>query len=391
MKQKGISLLESVTALAVIAIIVGAAAPLSITFLDNRREAETLDQLETFKRAIIGDPRIISSEARTSFGYLGDLGNLPASLTDLWINGTQPAFAFDSTLKTGVGWAGPYLNTQVLEFLNQIALDSWGNPIDWTRPDDSSGAIGKTVKGRLVSPGPNKILGDSDDLKVEIFDTETLSKVIGFVRDASGNLMPGATVEINYPLNGVLTTQTLQTGINGDYIFDGIPFGVRSITVKPRLVAVPDSAVTTGGGGDNVEVLIQNFSAADIILSSLTIIYEAVAFYEMVKLDGQVVFNSNNPRGASGQFIDFSGNPFTVTGTGQISGESFPVRIQSPVTQVADLNIGLAAKKGGTFKLKIEKFRDLQSGAAAAVDMTGISFQIDFSDGSTVFFTPIRK
>lgn len=390
MTNRGISLLESLLVLAIAAILVGVVTPMAFSLLDNRREEAALAQLESFKAALVGDPRIITGEARTSFGYLGDLGTLPANLTDLWIQGSQPAFTFNTTLKAGAGWAGPYLDPGIAEFLDQLSLDPWGSSIQWTRPDEVS-SLGATVKGRLVSPGPNKVLGDGDDLKLEIFDTEMLSKVIGFVRDGAGNLMPGATVEINYPQNRALVSQSVQTGAHGDYAFDNIPFGVRSITVKPRLVAVPDTAVTIGGNGDTVEVLVQNFAAADITLTSLTLFYDVAAFYETVRLDNQVVFNSNNPRGASGQLISFTGSPVTVLGTGLVSGESFPVRIQSPVTQVDDLNVGLAAKKGGIVKLKVERFRDVSSGAGTAVDVTGISFQVDFSDGSTIFFTPTRK
>ncbi len=84
------------------------------------RENETLEKLVALKQAIIGDPRIITGEARTDFGFMGDTGSLPASLNELWILGSQPVFSFDTSIKLGTGWAGPYIQVPPLEWFDDM-------------------------------------------------------------------------------------------------------------------------------------------------------------------------------------------------------------------------------------------------------------------------------
>ena len=106
---KGLSLIEVIIILAVLAVLVALLVPSSVQVLTGARRDTTLDEMENLQIAMIGDPNLKNSGVRSSFGYIGDMGNLPATLDDLLTQGAQPAYAFNSSLGVGAGWRGPYI------------------------------------------------------------------------------------------------------------------------------------------------------------------------------------------------------------------------------------------------------------------------------------------
>src|SRR5207244_8580605 len=188
----------------------------------DSREQETIEKLKQLKRAIVGDPRIVTKESRTDFGHVGDIGSVPVLLTDLWIQGTQPAFTFDNTAKMGAGWQGPYIPIGPVDTFNQLALDGWGFPIQYIAGAGSSAVTGQQYNARLISVGPNGAIGGGDDLTMEIYKTEMSSTVVGYVRDAQENPLTGVNVKMNYVANGMSTSQSLQTDATGAYTFTDI-------------------------------------------------------------------------------------------------------------------------------------------------------------------------
>src|SRR5438445_239636 len=149
---RGFTLIEATAALGIMALVLTGGTVLTFRNLTDSREQETLDKLTLLKRAIVGDPRIVTKESRTDFGY------------------------------------------------------------------------------------------------------------VGYVRDANLNPLSGVSVKINYPSNGALTNQSVQTDAAGAYSFNDIPTGNRSVEVEPRLVYVAGSAVATpSNAGDNIQFVVQNY------------------------------------------------------------------------------------------------------------------------------------
>src|SRR5437016_6303824 len=106
---RGFTLIEATAALGIMALVLTGGTVLTFRNLTDYREQETLDKLTLLKRAIVGDPRIVTKESRTDFGYVGDAGGVPISIDKMWIQGAQPTFTFDTTAKMGAGWLGPYV------------------------------------------------------------------------------------------------------------------------------------------------------------------------------------------------------------------------------------------------------------------------------------------
>ena len=388
-RNRGASLIEVAITVGILSLLVSAVfSLLSQPFAADNRE-ETVGKLTALKRAIVGDPRIVTREARTDFGFVGDTGSLPVSLDELWIIGAIPVFSFDTSIKLGSGWAGPYIQVPPLELFGDIRRDAWGTEIQYIVGTEVSAATGQTVSAKLISYGPDTAAGGGDDLTLEIYETEMKSEVVGFVRDAVGNPLPGVTATLRFPLNSVTTSATLQTNSSGAYTFTNVPFGNRSLVIEPKLVYVQDTAVTTGGQANDVEFVIQNYSSSVVAFDDITIVHDATAFYERLRLGNSTVFTNTSDRVASGETVSFSSE--SVTGTGSITGRTIPVRVQSAFSLTPNQDIGEAAKKGGTLRIQVQDFKDAETGSAQNVDMTGISFQVTFSDGSVATFTTVRQ
>lgn len=385
--QKGFALIEIVVVLTVFAILLGVMIPLSYQVVNKRRENKTIDELETLSRAVTGNPVIVINEARTSFGYIGDMGSFPVSLEALYQKGSLPSYSFNTELKIGAGWNGPYLDPQIVEYIETLKTDPFGNDFEYNTTSYTNPTVGQAVEARIRSKGMDDISGTGDDLSVEFFKTQVKSKVFGFIKDHKGNGVAGVSITMNEPSNGVLIPKNTNADSTGFYVFDDITFGNRSITVEPKLVLTIDSAVAKGPAGDTVEFSVTNFSSDDISITSFKPVFTVSppAFFKELKIGGIFVYKSNNPRIGSGDTITFEA--ITVAGGGGVK-ESFPITIQSPVTEVADLSLGKLGK-GASLKIEMKNFDDVQIGDGNPMDMTGVRFECTFSDGSVVVFTPV--
>ena len=162
-----------------------------------------------------------------------------------------------------------------MESLENLGFDGWGTPFFYDNTPFLDPDFGTNALGKLASFGGNGLLGGNDDITLHFFNGTIVSRVQGFVRDESNVPVPGVGITVNYPQNGVLTSQTVQTDSLGYYFFTGVPYGNRSLTVEPRLVLAPDTAIITANNNDTVELLVKNFASSDTSITSLTIAFGA--------------------------------------------------------------------------------------------------------------------
>lgn len=207
--RRGFSLLEVVVAVAVLATIAALTVPVLASLNRSDNERATQQQVERVYRAIFGEP------ARGEFGYVGDMGRLPTSLTELVDQGSQLAFhtsdgATEHVGRIGTGWRGPYLRD--LFSTTDLLADAWGQPLTFTN-------------GQVVSAGPDGAISTTGDNIV--FPVSAPPTTGNLFVSVLANRIPnplGATAKLYSTVNGELTAGTTKKHLLGDATFDGLFF-----------------------------------------------------------------------------------------------------------------------------------------------------------------------
>lgn len=410
---KAFTLLEIVSVIAIIGILGGTIVPLAVQQLTSKRGEVTVDRLEEFKKAIIGNPFVIGDDVRSSFGYVGDMGNLPATLQDLYILGDQQPWlpiydpdigaGYDPDRKTGAGWRGPYINPDVIEDLSTLRLDAYKQQLVYSTTAFTDTQTNASAVGSLTSTGPNRTQGGAvaDDRNVYIFQSEARATVSGFVKDTQGNRLGGVSVTINYPSNGTLTSSLAYvTAADGYFTFSNIPYGNRSITIEPKLVPAPgsyqvgDFYMKSGGSvvaespadgiPDDVILYVTNRSASDIKIQAIKVYFDVNAkngnpFYDQMLFpddNSTNYYKANNITETGGKNGDVAKNfTATIPGSGNPSAQNYVVRVQSPQTHLPDLRIG-DYPVGDTARLVLVDFTT--AGNNKPINMSGIQLKVEF-------------
>ena len=331
--------------------------------------------------------------------------NLPAHLQDLWVKGSQPSFTFNTTTKVGAGWNGPYVDMLNTRAAGAYPLDGWGNGMTYTTAAGTDATFGAVVMAQLRSLGPSFTSGASDNITLNFFQSAELSRVQGFVKDSSGNAVPGLAVTLNYPSNGTATSQNLLADSNGYFFGTGVPYGVRSLTINPLLVLAAGTVMTgtpiAGGGFTDVTFSVKNFSPNAITIGAIELAYNVSPnnWFNEIDIGGTTVWKCCSPKpirfgdpnntGVQ-QCVPLGITPmcdYALTGVLSVKGtgaslKSVQIRVQSPVTTVPDLSIGNTGN-GGTLQIQFKGFSSTQSGGAVQANVIGTDFFVTLFDNAT--------
>jgi type II secretory pathway pseudopilin PulG len=146
-RESGWTLIELILILVLLGILAAVAVP---KYVDLRTQAginTTREKLENTRRAILGDPSAVSGGKYSAQGFWGDRGVLPSTLTDLVLQGSQPAY----DKYTRRGWNGPYVDTQMVGAKYQAFVDAWNQDITYATVPPAT-PTARTLT--LTSPGP---------------------------------------------------------------------------------------------------------------------------------------------------------------------------------------------------------------------------------------------
>lgn len=239
--EEGFTVFELLLVLVVVAILVGLLAPAAFQAIQSSKEETARRELERIFNAIVGDPD------RGSFGYLGDMGRLPATLSELVVQGGQPAFhtadgGTPHVGNVGTGWRGPYVTGPFATA--DLFKDAWGQPLVYT-------------SGQIISTGLDGTQGTGDDIvfpvQLPVLTTGTLLVTV-IVNDIPQPT--GVTVKVYSTSNGeqgTPVTRSTPTPSDGKpFRFDNVPHGISVLeashtasgTTVTRILTVPITAGT---------------------------------------------------------------------------------------------------------------------------------------------------
>ncbi|MCP5108394.1 MAG: prepilin-type N-terminal cleavage/methylation domain-containing protein [bacterium] len=234
----GFTMGEMVIVIAIIAILAALIAPLAVSQITQARYDTCREELEIIKQAIAGDPTLIEGGVRSSYGFVGDLGIIPATLQELVTNPGYPTWQQPAGSPIWLGWRGPYVSE-----IN----DPWGRNYSFLV---RAATATDYTRIALWSLGPDGVDGSSDDITgagdgnygddsaiKRIYQDELFSTISGNVIDPCGAQAPCSVAEptnitISYP-NGTAVIQTIVIPLTaGVPIIDNatpVPIGIRHI------------------------------------------------------------------------------------------------------------------------------------------------------------------
>lgn len=122
--ERGVTLLELLVVLMILSLILTAAVKTWDVTLQRGRIEQTNRKLEQLASVIVGNPDYVVAGRRADFGYVGDMGELPLTLTDLVV---RPTRADTNT------WNGPYIRSTFDESPSGFQTDGWGDSIVYGR------------------------------------------------------------------------------------------------------------------------------------------------------------------------------------------------------------------------------------------------------------------
>jgi hypothetical protein len=375
---RGASIFEvAVTALVIAVMVSGIGTALYSTTL-SARDQSALDQLERIKAAIIG---VAASETGSRHGFIEDIGTLPASLNSLDTIGALPDYTMDSNLQIGAGWRGPYIAPRISAAFN----DPWGSALVYSTAAGTSAVTGAAIVGTIRSIGADGANGTADDHVVEIYKSEAFTTLNGYVKDLVGAVVPGVSVQLSYPSNGVITSATVVTDNSGFYSFTDVPRGPGALELTPKLTYRAGSGVTTGNNRNNLEFVIENLGRNAISVTSIKMTWATTpaSDFKRLLIDGMQLFSGTV---ASGTTLTIS-PAANLAGTGVIR-EPLRIDVAGQAMIVPDAVLGTVGDSGA-ITVVLEDFEE--TGNNNNVDVTGVNFTVEFSDGSETAFLPVRQ
>jgi hypothetical protein len=156
------------------------------------------------------------------------------------------------------------------------------------------------------------------------------------------------------------------------------------LQLTPKLSFIRDTALTSGTNLNNVEFQVENLGkdATSITTMKLTYTSTPAADFTNVLINGVSAFSG---LAASGTTVSFSQR--TAAGTNVLQEPIHFFEASGLIMLVPDAFIGTIGT-GGSFTIEVQNFE--QVGTNTDVDMTGVTFTVEFSDGSKTLLTTKR-
>lgn len=187
MKAKGFTLIEIMVTMGIISILLAIIVPNFSSFWENENITRTKERMRIIKKALVGDKDLLQNGIRTSYGFVGDNGELPT-----FKNSSSSAAELTSLVNRPPdgyypNWKGPYLSG----FTSDWHKDVWGNPFRFKYLPDSPDSHGRYVSAELRSSGPDFKFDTDDDIvdDIQISESEVTptNRVQGNLNDIYGN------------------------------------------------------------------------------------------------------------------------------------------------------------------------------------------------------------
>jgi type II secretory pathway pseudopilin PulG len=134
--KRGFTLVELAVIVVTLGILAVVAIPKFTEMAASSKVSATKKEMMELKRAMVGNPNVVSGGQYVERGFEGDVGFLPSQLADLV---GKPDSVSTYNKITRLGWNGPYIDSTGGDYLK----DAWGSPYVY----DSQNRLLRSVGG----------------------------------------------------------------------------------------------------------------------------------------------------------------------------------------------------------------------------------------------------
>jgi prepilin-type N-terminal cleavage/methylation domain-containing protein len=206
--EQGFTLVELVITILIVAILAAVATRQLGTTVETAKQEATKQELDALAVAIVGNADLYSEGTRADFGYVGDVGALPTSLTNL---ATNPGGY--------TTWNGPYVSTG--GDTSSYKKDAWGTAYTIVSTSVRSTGSGSNIDKPFAASSTALL---SNSLTGTVIDANSTTPGTAYKDSVS--------VVITYPNgSGSNTTSTVHPDKYGVFSFSGLPMGNRTLRV----------------------------------------------------------------------------------------------------------------------------------------------------------------
>ena len=318
--------MEVIIMIAIIAIIMATGMKANQNVQFREKFENTIVEMQMLKRAIVGNSLLKTNGIRNNFGYVGEMGRLPSSLSELMTRASQSAVVYYSAFHLSSGWAGPYLQETFTNYTSNPLKDEFDNLYEWDLTEIPNS--GDTISARIISRGADNTIGGTGidaDITIDLFKREWKGSITGKAFDSAGKKLKKATVKLYYPDgSGGISSKTKITNGKGIFSFYEIPFGPRSLSftpkggaeAPPRQIRIDTAAKTlpdinnigsillagssvSGPSNNYVNVNLTNDLGKDVTLIDWKAVYSNSTFYDLFNIGGSSHWSSASPKAGS--------------------------------------------------------------------------------------------
>ena len=217
--QAGFSLLELVLVIIIFSVLAATAARVITVSADRGKFEQTVQEMDQLVKALVGDEGLVQGGLRADFGYVGDVGGLPAAGQGLAALLSDPGVA---------GWNGPYVTNAFSGDPTGYRKDAWGTNYIY---NPAAGTI--TSLGSDAASGGTAGTYEEDIVRTITSDVSKLTgNAISVVAlDGKGSTLNDThvTVTVTYPgMTGGSTTYA-----SGAFTRSSIPIGLHTVSATP--------------------------------------------------------------------------------------------------------------------------------------------------------------